>query len=80
MPQRSVLGPLLSSIFMNDFVYIIEQLEACNFADDSTIFFCGNSFEVVASSLEEDMSKSMSWFKTNQMVVNASNFKIYNLA
>ena len=47
----------------------------CNFADDD-IFSCGNSFEVVASSLEEDMSKSMSWFKTNQMVVNASKFQV----
>ena len=48
----------------------------CNFADDNTIFSCSNSFEVVASSLEEDMSKSMSWFKTNQMVVNASKFQV----
>ena len=39
-------------------------------------FSCGNSFEVVASSLEEDMSKSIYWFKTNQMVVNASKFQV----
>ena len=38
-------------------------------------FSCGNSFEVVALSLEEDISKSMYWFKTNQMVVNASKFQ-----
>ena len=48
----------------------------CNFADDNTIFSCGNSFEVVASSLEEDMSKSMSWFTTNQIVLNASKFQV----
>ena len=75
VPQGSVLGPLLFNIFINDFNYIIKQSEVCNFADDNTIFSCGNSFEVVALSLEEDMSKSMYWFKTNQMVVNASKFK-----
>ena len=50
----------------------------CNFADDNTIFSGGNYFEVVAPSLEEDMSRcrSMSWFKTNQMVVNASKFQV----
>ena len=67
-----MLGPLFFNIFINDFLYIIEQSEVCNFADDNTIFSCGNYFEDVAPSLEEDISRSMSWFKTNQMVVNAS--------
>ena len=34
------------------------------------------SFEVVASSLEEDMSKSTYWFKRNQIAVNASKFQV----
>ena len=75
-PQGSVLGPLLFNIFINDFFYIIKQSEVCNFADDNTVFSCGNSFEVVALSLEADMSKSIYWFKTNQMVVNASKFQV----
>ena len=71
-----MLGPLLFNIFINDFIYIIKQSEVCSFADDNTLFSCGNSFEVVASNLEEDMSKSVYWFKTNQMVVNASKFQV----
>ena len=70
-----MLGPLLFNIFINDFIYIIKQSEVCAFADDN-IIFCGNSFEVVASSLEEGMSKSMYWFKINQMVVNTSKFQV----
>ena len=71
-----MLGPLLFNIFINDFIYIIKQSEVYSFADDDTVFSCGNSFEVVASSLEEDMSKSMYWLETNQLVVNASKFQV----
>ena len=76
-----MLGPLLLNIFINDLFYIVKQSEVCNFADDNLISSCGNSFEVVASSLEEDMSKLMHWCKTNQMVVNASKFQaiLYDL-
>ena len=65
VPQGSVLGPLFLNIFLNDFIYIIEQSEVCTFADDNTISSCTNFFEVVTLSLEEDMFISMSWFKTN---------------
>ena len=76
VPQGFVLGPLLLNIFINDFIYSIKQSEVYNFADDNPLFSCGHSFEVVASSLEEGISKSMYWFKTNQKVVNASTFQV----
>ena len=47
----------------------------CNFADDNTIFSCGNFFKVIVPSLkEDDMSRSMSWLK---MVMNVSNFQVH---
>ena len=76
VPQGSVLGPLLFNVFIKDFIYIVKQSEVCNFADDNTLFSCSNSFEVVVSSLEEDLSKSMHWFKTNQMAGNSSKFQV----
>ena len=56
-------------------LYMIEQSEVRNFAGDNTIFSCGNSIEDVAPRLEKDISRSMYWFKTNQMFVNASKFQ-----
>ena len=71
-----MIDPLVCSVFVNDFIYIIEQSELRNFADNNTIISCGNSFEVVAPSLEEDMPRSKSWIKTNEMVVNASKLQV----
>ena len=68
--------PLLFNIFLNDFIYIVEHSEVCNFADDNTIFSCDDTFESVASNLEQDMSQAISWFKTNQMVASPSKFQV----
>ena len=45
VPQGSVLGPLLFNVFIYDFFYAIEHSQVCNFADDNTIFACGETLD-----------------------------------
>ena len=63
IPQRSILGPLLFNIFINDIFLFIEKSDICKFADDNTLFSCGDNLSVILKSLEHDMKILLRWFK-----------------
>ena len=55
IPQRPILGSLLSNIFINDIFLFIEKSDICKFTDDNTLFSCGDNLSVILKSLEHDM-------------------------
>ena len=63
IPKRSILGPLLSNIFINDIFLFIEKSDICKFADDNTLFSCGDNLSVILKSLEHAMKILLRWFK-----------------
>ena len=70
VPQVSILGPLLSEIFLNDLLLINLRSIVCNFADDKTLYYCGETTENVMKNLQWDLKIRLKWFRNNQMMAN----------
>ena len=76
VPQGSVLGPILFSIFINDLLFIVTESSICNFADDNTLYICDSSIDQVLHRINADMTSILAWFKCNSLVANPEKFQL----
>ena len=54
VPQGSILGPLLFSIFLHDLFLFVGNSDLSNYADDNTLYSCGNNLKEVKHTLRGD--------------------------
>ena len=65
VPQRSVLGPLLFIIYINDLINSSRQLSFILFADDTTLFCSGKDINKLESLINEELSHVQEWLALN---------------
>jgi len=54
VPQGSLLGPRLYTIYVNDFPNAITSGDVFMYADDTTLYYVGKNFDQVCSQLSSN--------------------------
>lgn len=78
VPQGSVLGPLLFSLFINDLPAMLEFCSIHMFADDVQVYLCAYGdidMNEVSRKINHDLNNILRWSRNNLLHVNPSKTK-----
>ena len=73
--QRSIFGPILFNLSINDLFFFVALASLYNFADDNTLSAFTTTVSRLIKILESESEVGINWFKKNKMVVNRDKFQ-----
>lgn len=76
VPQGSILGPLLFIMFINDLPLYTNSANTDMYADDTNLYFSGESKSEIERNLQISLNSLSTWCKYNGMLLNTSKTKV----
>jgi hypothetical protein len=69
VPQGSVLGPLLSLLYINDITENVQGAKMVLFADDTNLLITGADEEDLQYKIKNVMKELNTWFEENKLII-----------
>ena len=77
VPQGSILGPLLFTIYVNDLQWSVKNAKHVLYADDTTLYVVGSDLGELCNLMNKELCNLSEWFKANKLALNVKN-KLYD--
>lgn len=76
IPQGSILGPILYTIYVNPVFKYIKHCKMYMYADDTALVIAHNDKNEAMKKLQEDFNTVQKWFHDNKLIINEKKTKL----